>query len=67
MFAWYHDLGCDAFVPIDNAKARLEAVCKGDVSCAEIVAFAAWESIEFVRHILYNFFFVVVVVMVLII
>ena len=41
--------GLRGFAVIDNVEAKLEDICKGGVSCADIVAFAARDSIEMVR------------------
>nr|XP_043613792.1 peroxidase 5-like [Erigeron canadensis] len=42
------------FEVIDNAKARLEAACPGVVSCADIIAFAARDSIILTGGFGYN-------------
>lgn len=36
---------------IASAKARLEAECKGVVSCADVLAFAARDAVEIVRKL----------------
>lgn len=48
-FAFGHQ-GVQGYDVVENAKAKLESVCPGVVSCADIVSMAARDGVAFVSE-----------------
>ncbi|KAB1220920.1 Peroxidase 43 [Morella rubra] len=47
-------VGLEGFEVVENAKAELESVCKGVVSCADIVALAARDAVSLINGPFYE-------------